>query len=88
MQGMQFPIQPQAFTAGQQFAQAYAQHYQQQVQNNSQSAQSDQLRLFWQQQMSEIEHVHADPSEFKNHQLPLARIKKVGTWELRLLLNP
>ena len=32
-----------------------------------------QLRLFWQQQMQEIE----TGSDFKNHQLPLARIKKI-----------
>jgi histone H3/H4 len=33
----------------------------------------DQLRLFWQQQMSEVE----SATDFKNHQLPLARIKKI-----------
>ena len=32
-----------------------------------------QLRLFWQQQMAEVE----NGSDFKNHQLPLARIKKI-----------
>ena len=32
-----------------------------------------QLRMFWQQQMNEIE----NGSDFKNHQLPLARIKKI-----------
>ena len=32
-----------------------------------------QLRMFWQQQMQEIE----TASDFKNHQLPLARIKKI-----------
>lgn len=32
-----------------------------------------QLRVFWQQQMREIE----SGSDFKNHQLPLARIKKI-----------
>ena len=32
-----------------------------------------QLRMFWQQQMQEIE----TGSDFKNHQLPLARIKKI-----------
>ena len=32
-----------------------------------------QLRLFWQQQMTEVE----SATDFKNHQLPLARIKKI-----------
>jgi hypothetical protein len=36
------------------------------------------LRAFWQDQLREIEQVPSDPAEFKNHQLPLARIKKVG----------
>lgn len=40
--------------------------------------QPDQLRQFWQQQMNEIHQVDTDPAEFKNHQLPLARIKKVN----------
>ena len=39
--------------------------------------QSQQLRSFWEQQMQEIHEVGADAAEFKNHQLPLARIKKV-----------
>ena len=30
-------------------------------------------------QMKEIEAVPCDPGEFKSHQLPLARIKKVGS---------
>lgn len=35
------------------------------------------MRGFWQQQMQEVQLVGTDPAEFKNHQLPLARIKKV-----------
>lgn len=42
-----------------------------------QAAQQEQLRQFWQNQMLEIHQVGTDPAEFKNHQLPLARIKKV-----------
>lgn len=38
--------------------------------------QNEQLRQFWHQQMQEILGVGTDPAEFKNHQLPLARIKK------------
>jgi hypothetical protein len=41
------------------------------------AAQQEQLRQFWQNQMQEINQVGTDPAEFKNHQLPLARIKKV-----------
>ncbi len=43
-----------------------------------QQQQNEQLRLFWLQQNQEIQQVGTDPAEFKNHQLPLARIKKVG----------
>lgn len=58
-----------------------AQHLQQQqlaayhnMQTHHMAAQhQQQLRLFWQQQMSEIE----TGPDFKNHQLPLARIKKI-----------
>ena len=39
--------------------------------------QTEQLQNFWSQQMVEINQVGTDPAEFKNHQLPLARIKKV-----------
>jgi len=46
-------------------------HHQQQQQ------QQQQLRSFWVQQMNEVENVSTDPAEFKNHQLPLARIKKI-----------
>lgn len=66
---------PQAFAAGQQYAQQFAQHYA--AQNQQPAAQTDQMRQFWAQQLQEIEQVPSDPAEFKNHQLPLARIKKV-----------
>ena len=42
-----------------------------------QHQQNEQLRQFWMQQHREIAEVGTDPAEFKNHQLPLARIKKV-----------
>mmetsp|Transcript_28853 Transcript_28853/g.73610 ORF Transcript_28853/g.73610 Transcript_28853/m.73610 type:complete len:200 (-) Transcript_28853:389-988(-) len=41
------------------------------------NAYAEQLRGFWQEQYREIEQVPADAQEFKNHQLPLARIKKI-----------
>lgn len=37
-----------------------------------------QLRGFWQEQLREVHQVPCDPAEFKNHQLPLARIKKAS----------
>jgi nuclear transcription factor Y gamma len=40
-------------------------------------SQSQQLKSFWEQQMQEVKEVPADTSVFKNHQLPLARIKKI-----------
>jgi len=58
---------PQYNPAG--YTQAMAQQLQQQ---------SIQLRMFWEQQHLEIQQVGTDPAEFKNHQLPLARIKKVA----------
>lgn len=37
-----------------------------------------QLAPFWQQQVEEVQRIPSnDPTEFRNHQLPLARIKKV-----------
>ncbi|KAL0029837.1 hypothetical protein WJX77_003009 [Trebouxia sp. C0004] len=62
-EGMQVP---QYNPAG--YSQALAQQLQQQ---------SIQLRMFWEQQHLEIQQVGTDPAEFKNHQLPLARIKKI-----------
>lgn len=67
----QFPAA--AYAANAQYAQQYAAHY-----VAAQPApQSDQLRAFWQSQIIEVEQVGNDPAEFKNHQLPLARIKKI-----------
>jgi hypothetical protein len=37
------------------------------------------MRAFWQKQLLEIQNVQSnDPQEFKNQNLPLTRIKKVG----------
>jgi hypothetical protein len=36
------------------------------------------LRVFWDAQAEEVQQVGTDIQEFKNHQLPLARIKKAG----------
>ena len=49
------------------------------------AAQQEQLRQFWLGQMQEIHQVGTDPAEFKNHQLPLARIKKVSCYESQQL---
>lgn len=47
---------------------------QQQIQyQHLQQQHQQQLQLFWQQQMQEVEQAN----DFKNHQLPLARIKKI-----------
>jgi hypothetical protein len=37
------------------------------------------LKQFWQAQMVEVDQV--DPHQFKNHLLPLARIKKVPSYQ-------
>lgn len=52
-------------------AQQSAQAPQQVAANNAQ------LREFWEGQRQEVQQVSSDPAEFKNHQLPLARIKKI-----------
>ncbi|GKV19541.1 hypothetical protein SLEP1_g29785 [Rubroshorea leprosula] len=69
---IQPPIQPSGLSApSSQLAQpqlAYQQIHQQQQQQLQQ-----QLRQFWENQCQEIEHV----TDFKNHSLPLARIKKI-----------
>ncbi|GLC34704.1 hypothetical protein PLESTM_000227500 [Pleodorina starrii] len=39
--------------------------------------QAEQLKAFWQSQLVEVAEVPPDPAVFKNHQLPLARIKKI-----------
>lgn len=55
-----------------QLQQAQIQAYHMQSHHVNQQHQQ-QLRMFWQQQMQEIE----SGGDFKNHQLPLARIKKI-----------
>ena len=55
-----------------QLQQAQIQAYHMQSHHVNQQNQQ-QLRMFWQQQMQEIE----SGGDFKNHQLPLARIKKI-----------
>ena len=62
-QGLPGGYPPSAATVMQQ--QMQYQHLQQQH--------AQQLQLFWQQQMQEVEQAN----DFKNHQLPLARIKKI-----------
>ena len=42
-----------------------------------QHATDESMRDFWQQQMVEVQGVGTNTEDFKNHQLPLARIKKV-----------
>lgn len=63
--------QQQAMRA-QQMQQQQLAAYHMQTQHLAQQHQQ-QLRMFWQQQMQEIE----TDNDFKNHQLPLARIKKI-----------
>ena len=40
-------------------------------------AHTEALQQFWATQVEEVQQCGSDPSEFKNTQLPLARIKKV-----------
>eukprot|EP00879_Flechtneria_rotunda_P018654 GHRR01019577.1.p1 GENE.GHRR01019577.1~~GHRR01019577.1.p1 ORF type:complete len:285 (+),score=137.61 GHRR01019577.1:828-1682(+) len=76
--------------AGYAASQPYAQQFTQQVaaaQQQPMAAQhagdtdydpySEQLGPFWEQQKHEVSQVGSDIAEFKNHQLPLARIKKI-----------
>ena len=42
-----------------------------------QQQQAAALKSFWVQQMEEVQNTSSDPAEFRNHQLPLARIKKI-----------
>ena len=42
-----------------------------------QHATDESMREFWQSQMIEVQGVGTNTEDFKNHQLPLARIKKV-----------
>ncbi|CAG9466377.1 unnamed protein product [Pedinophyceae sp. YPF-701] len=51
--------------------------YQQPPVDQAQAAAQHQLQQFWRRQTQEIEAMGNDPNEFKNHQLPLARIKKI-----------
>lgn len=60
---------PTAFTSPQQLAYQQAQHFHHQQQQQQQQ----QLQMFWTNQMQEIEQTN----DFKNHSLPLARIKKI-----------
>jgi hypothetical protein len=70
------------FAGNPQYAQQYAQQLaavqQQQAAQQQQNLYAAQLRGFWETQQQEVQQVGNDPAEFKNHQLPLARIKKVG----------
>ena len=43
----------------------------------AQEALNEQLRDFWMGVRNDVEEAGMDPAEYKNHQLPLARIKKV-----------
>lgn len=61
-----------------QFAQAYANHHHAQA-NQAGPSTSGGLQTFWAQQLHEVQQVSADVTEFKNQQLPLARIKKVSS---------
>jgi len=65
----QFQVQAQA--QFQQHPMQQIQYHQQQQQQHQ--AQRQQLKVFWNQQMREVE----NSNDFKNHQLPLARIKKI-----------
>ncbi|XP_047336706.1 nuclear transcription factor Y subunit C-2-like [Impatiens glandulifera] len=68
------PVQPQAGFANPQHQLAYqqAQQFQHQHQHQQQQ-QHQQLQAFWENQTQEIEQT----VDFKNHSLPLARIKKI-----------
>lgn len=54
-------------------------HVQMQLQNQRAQMQQQQLQLhaFWQAQIQEIAQVDPNAFDFKTHQLPLARIKKI-----------
>jgi len=45
--------------------------------SDTMQSQNQQLKSFWAEQMQEVKEVPVDTSVFKNHQLPLARIKKI-----------
>lgn len=54
-------------------------HMQMQLQNQRAQMQQQQLQLhaFWQSQIQEISQIDPNTFDFKTHQLPLARIKKI-----------
>ncbi|CAH2033396.1 unnamed protein product [Thlaspi arvense] len=62
-------LPPPAFQSSTHMAFQQAQHFH----HHHQQQQQQQLHLFWANQMQEIEHT----TDFKNHTLPLARIKKI-----------
>ncbi|KAL6888455.1 hypothetical protein ACP4OV_009481 [Aristida adscensionis] len=64
-----FPTNPAQLSAQHQLVYQQAQQFHQQLQQQQQQ----QLREFWATQMEEIEQT----TDFKNHSLPLARIKKI-----------
>ncbi|KAM0850005.1 hypothetical protein ACQ4PT_033432 [Festuca glaucescens] len=66
---MPFPTNPAQLSAQHQLVYQQAQQFHQQLQQQQQQ----QLREFWASQMEEIEQA----ADFKNHTLPLARIKKI-----------
>lgn len=67
-------LQPSQVPAMQPGYQQQSSALQQQMQyQHIQQQHQQQLQLFWQQQMGEVEQA----TDFKNHQLPLARIKKI-----------
>lgn len=49
-------------------------------------AQAEQLRRFWVEMKEDVMRAGTDPLEFKNQQLPLARIKKARQPSQRCLL--
>ncbi|KAG8069884.1 hypothetical protein GUJ93_ZPchr0006g44722 [Zizania palustris] len=68
-QSAPFPTNPAQLSAQHQLVYQQAQQFHQQLQQQQQK----QLREFWANQMEEIEQT----TDFKNHTLPLARIKKI-----------
>lgn len=50
---------------------------QMQIQQHQMQQQQLQLHAFWQEQMTECQNVDPKTHPFKQHQLPLARIKKI-----------
>lgn len=50
---------------------------QMQLQHQQLQQQQMQLGVFWNQQVADISNIDADKYDFKTHQLPLARIKKI-----------